>query len=538
LRRQLISVLDLNVLPDPAYHRACPRPRITEATKEGQTTMHATRTTIGTAIALLCAVGACESAQAKIAGSSDARLDYALIAYERGGDIRVMSDRGASVFDAAIIATPGVQEGSPSWALPEPTCFGLIPEQPPTRTLVYESRAAGQGGDIMLATLTGTPPTLAASVSLTAAAGADDGAPAVGAHNADGGAGQQSIVFTRGPVGQRDLWAMSLDGSHQVRLTSSAADDSNPDWSPDGASVAYETSDANGRQQIAIVDVTFDAAHEQVTGAGAPRIVTSGTESHGDPSWWSRPNDHHVDTNRIVHVATFSGVAYLDFLEQPTTTAGASFAPASVPAPLAVALTGDPGGDVMPSWRPDGDGVVFASDRAQAGNADIYRIALDGSGLVRLTQDPAADLAPDWGPQSNDYCLDQDPYNPRPGTQTRTGHKQTPRPAPTTPGPKRTGPALQVSKLRVSKAGKGASRAVVVRFLLNRPARASLVLLRGKHAVARKRAVSLGAGAATMRLRLARGVRGGTHTLRLQVSADATSRRFDRRLKIRSLGHR
>ena len=55
------------------------------------------------------------------------------------------------------------------------------------------------------------------------------------------------------------------------------------------------------------------------------------------------------------------------------------------------------GMDYSPSFSPDGQGVVFTSERN--GSADIYRVHLDGSGLERLTDDPAFDdqavLAPD-----------------------------------------------------------------------------------------------------------------------------------------------
>jgi len=53
--------------------------------------------------------------------------------------------------------------------------------------------------------------------------------------------------------------------------------------------------------------------------------------------------------------------------------------------------------DYSPSISPDGEWVIFTSERA--GSADIYRVHLDGSGLERLTDDPAYDdqavLSPD-----------------------------------------------------------------------------------------------------------------------------------------------
>src|SRR5579872_2423000 len=45
--------------------------------------------------------------------------------------------------------------------------------------------------------------------------------------------------------------------------------------------------------------------------------------------------------------------------------------------------------DYNPAWSPDGQWIVFTSERG--GSADLYRIRPDGTGLERLTDDPAYD---------------------------------------------------------------------------------------------------------------------------------------------------
>src|SRR5690348_11289492 len=51
------------------------------------------------------------------------------------------------------------------------------------------------------------------------------------------------------------------------------------------------------------------------------------------------------------------------------------------------------------SFSADGKWIVFTSERAGDGQADIYRVHPDGSGLEQLTNDPALDdqgaLSPD-----------------------------------------------------------------------------------------------------------------------------------------------
>lgn len=59
-------------------------------------------------------------------------------------------------------------------------------------------------------------------------------------------------------------------------------------------------------------------------------------------------------------------------------------------------LTNDPADDVQPRFSPDGERVVFGSNRS--GNWDIWMIRLDGTGLVQLTRDRSDEIAPCWSP--------------------------------------------------------------------------------------------------------------------------------------------
>ncbi len=63
------------------------------------------------------------------------------------------------------------------------------------------------------------------------------------------------------------------------------------------------------------------------------------------------------------------------------------------------ALTSGQASDRSPVFAPNGQTLLFVSDRI-AGNNDIWRVRIDGSGLKQLTESRDDDGAPDWSPDA------------------------------------------------------------------------------------------------------------------------------------------
>lgn len=59
-------------------------------------------------------------------------------------------------------------------------------------------------------------------------------------------------------------------------------------------------------------------------------------------------------------------------------------------------VTNDSGRDLAPAWAPDARALAFQSDRD--GNADVYVVSPDGTGLRRLTESADNDGEPAWSP--------------------------------------------------------------------------------------------------------------------------------------------
>lgn len=62
-------------------------------------------------------------------------------------------------------------------------------------------------------------------------------------------------------------------------------------------------------------------------------------------------------------------------------------------------LTNNPANDGQPAWSPSGAKIAFVSDRA--GNSEIYVMNANGSGVTRITHNAAVDKAPAWSPDGS-----------------------------------------------------------------------------------------------------------------------------------------
>ena len=69
-------------------------------------------------------------------------------------------------------------------------------------------------------------------------------------------------------------------------------------------------------------------------------------------------------------------------------------------------LTQSVGDDKAPAWSPDGQRIVFESDRN--GDYEVYIMSSDGSNLINLTQSVGDDKAPAWSPDGQRIAFESD----------------------------------------------------------------------------------------------------------------------------------
>jgi Tol biopolymer transport system component len=169
----------------------------------------------------------------------------------------------------------------------------------------------------------------------------------------------QRLIYTQESM-DWDIWRVELGGPYKKfrikgkaeRFLSSTRTDTNPQYSPDGKRIAFESS-RSGRSEIWIADA--DGSHEfQLSFVGSP--------SSGYPRWSPDGNRIVFHSRRAVHASIFVIDARGGRAQQ---------------------LEDDSTEDVTPSWSQDGRWVYFSSRRS--GDAQIWKIPADGGSAVRVT---------------------------------------------------------------------------------------------------------------------------------------------------------
>jgi len=176
-------------------------------------------------------------------------------------------------------------------------------------------------------------------------------------------AGQLAVTLP-GAGGSTDVYLVRIDGTGLTQLTSHAARDAQPVWSPDGGTIAF-VSTRDGNAEIYLM---------RAGGSGLTRL-TAHPADDSDPSW-------SPDGSMIAFRSNRDGNAEIYVMQADGSGA--------------TRLTTNQATESDPAWSPDGSRIAFTSDRD--GNAEIYVMQADGSSATRLTTNDVDDVEPAWSP--------------------------------------------------------------------------------------------------------------------------------------------
>lgn len=193
--------------------------------------------------------------------------------------------------------------------------------------------------------------------------------------------------------------------------------DTHPDWSSDGASIAFIS---NRESMLAGKAINFEVYRAAADGSGERRL-TSNQEFEADVAW--SPDGTKLlfkskrDGNDEVYVMNSDGGNQRNLTNSPASDGGAIWSPdgstilfhsdrggdgedrfyiMNADGSNARTLPIDPGPGHSPDWSPDGFRIAFHSNRD--GNVEVYVMNADGSNVHRITTDPLVNAYPKWSP--------------------------------------------------------------------------------------------------------------------------------------------
>ena len=186
--------------------------------------------------------------------------------------------------------------------------------------------------------------------------------PAASAQESDGHIGHVVFYSARDGHANKQIYAMHPDGDYQVRITYDTASDVDPDVSPTGEEIVFDSNRDGGVFEIYIMNAD---------GSDPTRLTDPPTLGRY-PSW--APDGKKVVFRRGTDIYTINADG-TGSPTQLTSEVAPSFAQ-------------------MPVWSPDGRYIAFMSFRE--GYCSVFRMNADGNEQINLTPKDPGDPPTSW----------------------------------------------------------------------------------------------------------------------------------------------
>lgn len=196
------------------------------------------------------------------------------------------------------------------------------------------------------------------------------------------------LVFRRADAPD-DLWVVGVDGSGLRNLTNDATGfESQPAWSPDGSTIAYQYGTPSGENSIYAIGADGSGRRSLTPEVGAPGTCDPDFfGASAEPSW--SPDGSRIAFTGPNDVCPEGQARFYGSEIWTMDAAGGG---------KRKLTTNDGPSENEPHWSPDGARIAYLSDAEEReGPDDVYTMAADGSDARKVLDRGIKDDDIDWG---------------------------------------------------------------------------------------------------------------------------------------------